>query len=206
MTPHFMNAMHHVIGLDTRFLRRAAIGIDVPLRHTPPALENAHRRAGVVVRLGTKLAMRLAEVPKVDASRDRGMIERPCRILLAEDDPEMRVLLAVTLEGDGFEVVQVGDGARLLHQIGNASRQADKRSTFDLIISDVRMPKLSGMEVLGVLAYLKVFTPFIIITAFGDEALHAEAQRLGAAAVLDKPFDIDDLRAEIHRLLPPNVR
>lgn len=138
------------------------------------------------------------------ASRKSGMVEsgRPGRILLAEDDPDMRVLLALTLEADGFDVVQVDDGARLVHQIGNVFLKADGCSAFDLIISDVRMPKLGGMDVLGALARLDVSTPFIVITAFGDEALHAEARRLGAAAVLDKPFDIDVLRAEVHRIVP----
>ena len=144
------------------------------------------------------------------ASRKRAGAEkaekgRPGRILLAEDDPDMRVLLALTLEADGFEVVQVNDGARLVHQIGSAFLKADGRSTFDLIISDVRMPRLGGLDVLRALARLDVSTPFILITAFGDEALHAEARRLGAVAVLDKPFDIDELRAEVHRIVPPEL-
>lgn len=128
----------------------------------------------------------------------------PVRILLAEDDPDLRVLLALALEADGFEVVQVDDGARLVHQIGSAFLKADGPSTFDLIISDVRMPKLGGLDVLRALTRLEVFTPLILITAFGDESLHTEATRLGAVAVLDKPFDIDELLFEVHRSVPPD--
>ena len=57
----------------------------------------------------------------------------------------------------------------------------------------------TGLDVVAGLRRAEWITPVIIITAFGDEATHAEAQRLGAAAVFDKPFDVNDLRiAALH--------
>src|SRR5688500_4291370 len=122
------------------------------------------------------------------------------RILLAEDDPAFRRLLATALTADGHEVVAVASGNELLGVIGDAG-SGRARWAFDLVISDVRMPGRSGLEVLRGLRRSASSPPFVLITAFGDEELHEEAQRLGAAAVVDKPFEIDDLRRTIDTLL-----
>jgi DNA-binding NtrC family response regulator len=73
----------------------------------------------------------------------------------------------------------------------------------DVLVSDVRMPGLGGLDVLRGLRHCEWANPVILITAFGDEATHLEAVRLGAAAVLDKPFDVDDLRAILLATFPP---
>ena len=65
----------------------------------------------------------------------------------------------------------------------------------DAIVSDVRMPGHSGLEMLAALRRAGWTTPVVLITAFGDRWVHDQARQLGAAAVLDKPFDIDALRA-----------
>ena len=64
---------------------------------------------------------------------------------------------------------------------------------FDVIVSDIRMPGVSGLSVLAGLREIEGIPPIILITAFGDEETHAEADRLGAAAVLDKPFEMATL-------------
>ncbi|HEV8325337.1 MAG TPA: response regulator [Myxococcota bacterium] len=109
----------------------------------------------------------------------------PPRVLVAEDDHEMRSLLVATLRRDGCVVEEAVDGADLLARLS---------AGFDLVISDVRMPGLTGLEVLARLRRAGGSTPFILITAFGDADLHAEARRVGTATVFDKPFDLDDLR------------
>jgi DNA-binding NtrC family response regulator len=60
----------------------------------------------------------------------------------------------------------------------------------ELVISDLRMPGITGLSVLGGLRDLELRIPFILITAFGDAGTHALAHQLGATAVLDKPFDM----------------
>lgn len=124
------------------------------------------------------------------------------RILLADDDPDLRVLLSLALELDGYDVVQAEDGLRMVDCIGNLFLGWGDRAPVDIIISDVRMPGLSGLEILAGFRRADWSTPFVLMTAFGSDELHAEARRLGAAAVLDKPFDIDELRLLLRRLVP----
>jgi DNA-binding response OmpR family regulator len=114
------------------------------------------------------------------------------RVLLAEDDNEMRRLLASTLRREHCEVIEARTGVQLSELIALESGNA--RAPVDLIISDVRMPGKSGLEVLSLLRVRDSSTPVILITGFGEADTHAEAHRLGALAVFNKPFDIDDLR------------
>ena len=115
------------------------------------------------------------------------------RILLAEDDTELRALIAVELRQDGYEVIEAADGAELLDWIESSIR-ANRRDYFAAIVSDIRMPGLSGLDVLAALHCAYWVTPVILITAFGDPETHAEARELGAVAVFDKPFDLAELR------------
>ncbi len=111
-------------------------------------------------------------------------------IVVAEDDQEMRRLIAGTLREEGYTVLEAADGMQLLDCIEHAARTGRSLAA---IVSDLRMPWLSGMDVLAVLRAASATVPLILITAFGDEATHAEGRELGAAAVLDKPFDMDEL-------------
>ena len=112
----------------------------------------------------------------------------------------MRALLAEVLERDGWEVVPAKDGTELLGLIaGQVYRTLRRAPAIDLIISDVRMPGLTGLEVLAAIRRVDWAVPVILITAFGDRVVHGEAHRLGAVAVLDKPFSLDRLRAAAAR-------
>jgi len=127
------------------------------------------------------------------------------RVLLAEDDGEMCRLLADALRLEGYEVTETFDGLELLDLIDALRLEVldDYLLPVDLIISDIRMPWVSGLEVLRELRQRDRATPVILITAFGDEQTHAEARRLGACAVLDKPFDLDQFRDLVRQHLPP---
>ena len=127
---------------------------------------------------------------------------RSARILLAEDDGEMRSMLASTLRADGYEVVEAPSGSALLEEISLLLFRGEAVPA-DLIVSDERMPGFLGSEVLAGLRNARWPTPFILITGFGDENTHREAYRLGASAVFDKPFDLDDLRRTIAEVLQP---
>lgn len=122
-------------------------------------------------------------------------------ILLAEDDAEMRSLVAAQLRDDGYDPIEVGDGVELVRAIHRFEHAAAR---IHLIITDIRMPGFNGMEVLEYLRYAGMRVPVIVMTAFGDRRTHAEAHALEAVMVLDKPFDIDDLRAAVARLVPPS--
>lgn len=128
---------------------------------------------------------------------------RRARILLAEDDPELRALVAMALEQDGFEVVEVEDGSALLDRLAEAALSENDADAFDLLVSDIRMPGYTALEVLVGMRQQLTRTPVMLVTAFGDAKLHARALRLGAAVVLDKPFSLDALRENVARLLAP---
>lgn len=141
----------------------------------------------------------IATSPLRDLRDELTVVKRTPLVLLAEDDARMRRLLAAALRLDGFEVVEAKDGAEFLESIGSLILHPRDGRVVDLVITDVRMPFTTGLDVVAGLRRAEWITPVIIITAFGDEATHAEAQRLGAAAVFDKPFDVNDLRiAALH--------
>lgn len=125
--------------------------------------------------------------------------DTPHRILLAEDDDEWRDLIALTLRRDGHYVIEASDGGRLLVRMAAAYKRT--QDSFDLVISDIRMPVCSGLQVLEALRYAHWPTPVILMTAFGDEATRNRVEKLGAV-LFDKPFDLDDLRTAVLNLVP----
>jgi len=128
-------------------------------------------------------------------------IETRPNVILAEDDPELRSLLAFCLYQAGYRVTSCSSGICLLEQI-----QAGLDGTEDpveLVITDIRMPGLTGLEVLEAYHDLPSLPPLICMTAFGDRETHEQALRLRAKAVFDKPFDIDLLLETARQLCPP---
>jgi CheY-like chemotaxis protein len=119
----------------------------------------------------------------------------PTKVLVADDDEDMLDLVANTLRSDGYEVRKAHDGADLLEQLEQAID--DPASRPDVVISDVRMPGLSGLGVLHALKRAQQHIPVILMTVLVDETIHVVAKRLGAVGVLRKPFDIDDLRTAV---------
>jgi CheY-like chemotaxis protein len=126
-------------------------------------------------------------------------------ILLAEDDAAMRQLLEQTLRKNGFFVTECKHGIELLAQL-QAHLSYSLPVRYDLAISDIWLPGVSGMSVFEGLHDLEGFPPMIIITAFGDEETHERARRLGVVAVLDKPFELDLLMEQVHRVAEDNAR
>jgi len=126
------------------------------------------------------------------------------RILVAEDDDEMRALLTWRLANAGFEVAECNHGIDLINRIDPIGELVPPES-FDLIISDVRMPGITGLEVLDDVQRCGTkCPPVILITAFGDQETHRQAHKLGAAAMFDKPFDIGELLTKVDELIPPS--
>lgn len=123
------------------------------------------------------------------------------RVLVAEDDPAMRALLVRALLRDGIAVSEARNGSEFVDQLGHFILFNHQGQSLDLVITDVRMPRLSGLDVLAGLRECDWAIPVVVITAFGDEEVHAEAQRLGAVAVFDKPFDLNEIRASWRRVL-----
>jgi DNA-binding response OmpR family regulator len=127
-------------------------------------------------------------------------LPRP-RVLLADDNRQMRLLLSIYLEDAGYDVMPCRDGFDLVEHLGSYLLP-NATESYDLIISDIRMPHLSGLDVLEGLRERDDFPPMILITAFGDAEAHERARQLGAAAFFDKPFSVEDLVARVRELVP----
>lgn len=135
------------------------------------------------------------------------MIEMtPPLVLVAEDDDDVRRMVATALRKDGCSVIEATDGAELLEHIGSALMFGNMRGELDpinLVVSDIRMPGRSGLEILAQLRRSDIGVQVILMTAHVDETVRADAERYGADALLAKPFEIDELRDIVKRVLPP---
>ena len=121
------------------------------------------------------------------------------RVLVAEDDPAMRRIVVGRLRRDGCDVLEVASGDAAVATLRASPELA-------LVIMDVRMPGLSGVEVVHTLRAWKWNTPVLLMTAFPDPRLVDEAHRLGAR-VLAKPFGLARLsRAVVETLAPWSPR
>jgi two-component system response regulator (stage 0 sporulation protein F) len=140
-----------------------------------------------------------------DLSQESTATEKAApRVLLAEDHDEMRRLLAQELNAAGYDVIQCRNGMDFLKHLESFLLDRDILH-FELIISDIIMPFLTGLEVLEDLHEYKGFPPMILITAFGDENVHKKAKQFGAAAMFDKPFEIDDLLSKVCEIVPSHT-
>ena len=121
-------------------------------------------------------------------------------IILAEDDPALRDLIARALELDGHRVIRVATGSALMAAVRSIVLHGAEGGALDLLISDVRMPELSGIDALKLLRDAELNIPIILITAFSDLSTRAEAARYGAQ-LLDKPLELRVLRSVVRQSL-----
>jgi DNA-binding response OmpR family regulator len=138
-----------------------------------------------------------SDVDALTANRRDPLARERARILVAEDDPELRALLSGVLTEDGYQVDEVADGRQFVEVMARLYGDGIPADSYSLIISDIRMPGFSGLDVISALHCLRSHVPVIIITAFSNEATRRLAMGLGALALLEKPFDLDDLRSAV---------
>jgi DNA-binding response OmpR family regulator len=115
------------------------------------------------------------------------------RILIVEDDEEMRSLLKDFFEEDGFEIDSVGNGSEAFRKIA--------REPFDVVITDIRMPGLTGLDILPGIKKLQSKVSIIVISAFGSEEVRRKAFDRGATAYLEKPIHFNKLRTLVHEMV-----
>lgn len=135
-----------------------------------------------------------------DIRQAQPTVPRRALIVLAEDDQSLRELIAGALELDGHRVIQVATGNALIAAVQKIVIQSDPGEALDLLISDVKMPELSGLDALASLRNSDLRIPIILITAFSDLWTRAEAARYGAR-LLDKPLELRVLRKLVHDAL-----
>jgi DNA-binding NtrC family response regulator len=115
------------------------------------------------------------------------------RILIIEDDEEMRSLLEDILSEEGFQTESVSNGSEGLRKV--------TQEPFDLILTDIRMPGLTGLDILPVIRRLRPEAPVIVITAFGNEEIRRRSVEKGATGYLEKPIHMDKLKALVHEMV-----
>ena len=118
------------------------------------------------------------------------------RILIVDDEKRLAYSLRQTLKLD-FPECQVE-----MAYSGEEALSSLASNAYDLIIADVRMPGVSGMDLIKGVRYLDAEVPIILMTGYGSASLRHEAASLGVDHYIDKPFDIDDLLSTVSRLLP----
>jgi CheY-like chemotaxis protein len=124
------------------------------------------------------------------------------RIVVAEDEPDLLMMVSVALRGLGYDLIEARNGAELLDELGDGLLLGDPSAQPDVIISDIRMPGLTGMEILAGLRQAHWSTAIVLMTAYADGETRAEAERLGVDAFFEKPFDIDDLVTAVVNMTP----
>ena len=115
------------------------------------------------------------------------------RLLVVEDDPTLRQALTFNLTREGYEVTSAADG--------EAALEAARSERLDLVLLDVMLPGMSGVEVLRVLRREGVTTPVIILSAKGDEIDRVVGLKVGADDYVAKPFSRPELLARIEAVL-----
>ncbi len=117
-------------------------------------------------------------------------------ILLAEDDDSMRSFLANALARAGHEVQSCADGLEALNAL--------KRSRYDLLLADIVMPGMDGIELARIATLDAPALKVLFITGFAAVALRAQRSAAGGRAkVLSKPFHLKDLVVQVEKLLAP---
>jgi DNA-binding NtrC family response regulator len=119
--------------------------------------------------------------------------QRAPRVLLAEDDDDLRWALSDLLKSEGYDVVAVPDGRVFLEQLGSAVLLGQAALPADVIVTDVRMPGLTGMQILERIRERGWSIPVVVISAYADREVRAQAERLGAS-FLHKPLDFGALQ------------
>ena len=115
------------------------------------------------------------------------------RIMIIEDDEEMRSLLKDFFEEEGFETDSVSNGVDALRMFSE--------DHFDLVITDIRMPGLTGLDILPRIRRLKPETPVIVMTAYGSDDVRRRAFERGATTYLEKPIQLSKLRSVIREMV-----
>jgi two-component system response regulator HydG len=123
--------------------------------------------------------------------------DRLPRVVIAEDDDEMRAVLDELVSGLGVEVALAASGSELVKLLTD-----DRR--VDLIVTDVRMPWMTGYNVALSARNSGLTIPVIIVTAFPDDALAAQVEKLGSAVLLAKPFRPEELLSLVRARLAPS--
>ncbi len=115
------------------------------------------------------------------------------KILVVDDEKSLREVMSIMLKRAGYDVTEVSDGEQAISQVN--------REIYDLVITDLRMPKADGMDVLKAVKSSSPDTVVLVVTAFGTADSAVEAMKQGAYDYLTKPFQVDEVQLIIRNAL-----
>jgi len=114
-------------------------------------------------------------------------------ILVVDDEDALRTVLSSELTNEGYEVSTAADGDEAVGELGKAE--------FDLVLLDIKMPRMNGFEVLKHIRQNHEKTKVVMLTGFADLKNAIESKKLGADDFVSKPYDLVDLLTTIERVL-----
>jgi two-component system response regulator FixJ len=116
-------------------------------------------------------------------------VAKMMRIIVVEDANQTRRSISMVLEGAGFIVHQAKNGLEAMDKL----LSYDDSNQFDLLLSDIFMPVMTGLELMRLIQQRKIFLPIVAITGYSDKELVDQLDRLNCHHVIDKPFNSDVL-------------
>jgi len=120
------------------------------------------------------------------------------KVLIVDDQFGIRTLLNEVLQKEGYEIFQAANGLQALHII--------KKHSPDLVLLDMKIPGMDGLEILEKLKEIDSEVRVLIMTAYGELDMIEKTKKLGALAHFSKPFDIDEVRSAVKKHLLPSNR
>ena len=116
------------------------------------------------------------------------------RVLVVDDEDDLRILLSDMLMGAGYEVVSASDGKEAISLLG-------KDLKIDMALLDIQMPNVNGIEVLKFISEKHPGVPVIMLTGFADLKYAMEARQFGARDFINKPYRVEDILFTMKRVL-----
>ncbi|MFZ4437110.1 MAG: response regulator [Syntrophales bacterium] len=120
------------------------------------------------------------------------------KILIVDDEFNTRFAIDFMLANAGYKTTSAEDGIAAFNLV---KKSLTTNNLFDLVITDIKMPKMTGIELIEEMKKANIRVPVLVITGFGDKQTLIELLRSGCDDYLDKPFSPDDLLASVTRVL-----
>lgn len=120
------------------------------------------------------------------------------KVLIVDDEPDLREILSNIVTGLNIQCETAEDGQQALEML--------RKNTYHTVLSDIMMPRMTGIELLTVARVENIVTPFIFVTGFGDNVRMLQAIRLGVLDFISKPFDNEEIAEVLFRALEIGVR
>lgn len=118
-------------------------------------------------------------------SQSYGELLKPCKVLIVEDDPDFRRTMVLILRAYGYDVLEAQNGREALCKFSEANP--------NLVISDINLPEMNGVELFKEIKKVKETTPVVLMTGFSELMNVSDAYTLGVTEFISKPFDKEDL-------------